>query len=650
MARRKIKSQPFTGEQNFNQSDVLQNLSGLADMATLLQDQEMEGDVDLTGTAQEMAIPDQFQFPQVPRNPEMFEDEVGVDDVPGIPEGIELLGDLAGVESREDALDDVADPEPPLGMGAFTLPRTSSGALQDPLEFIRMRIQEEPELAQYLPEETRQMLEASQAQPEKEFAPPSREFPELPDVEEEVAEVSPGMIQEEVISEQPALPPAVEALPDQGTGQEVSQDDIPEEGLGAMPGAVEAAQQNPDLVRNVENLLNLKRGDIPKEAWEHAQLMEKALTQEEANLNELEKEYREKIERGELSTFDKVALGIAIALPVIIGMVYGKDALFATLGGSAKGFGEALMKQQESGLKTLGKIGEIQKEKKGITEKRAKLKEDYLKNVENPAVRKLLKNYDVINMTEGANGEPQITIGKDAMVIGDTIGLSGGDESGVLWYDTNQIRDDDDVKNFKTAVKEGKVALGKMKDANRTIDDVIDIMSVIKEQQPGLYNTFIQKFQPAMYTDESSWKSLIPGTAKAMTIEVVGEDGQVRTVQALPVLRQKITALQDVYNKEYLGGNRLTSNMHKHWNDVFPDASAVSSWLKSDYNTMVQQAQNFKNVLNQRAVESLSAEGFLREPLEKILPVKGGDILRSASIDMQDIEENPEKYRSKVKK
>lgn len=641
MARRRIQSNPFEGEQNFNQSNVLQNLSGLADTATLLQGQEMEGDVDLTGTAQGMQPPEEFQYPQVPRNPEMFEDQIGVDDVPGIPEGIELLGDVAGLEEREDALEDVGNPEPPV-----SLPQTSEGNLQDPLEFIRMRIQEEPELAQYLPEETRQLLESSEAQPEKAFVPPPQE--EM--ISEDVVETPEG-ISEQVVEEQiPQLPPAVEALPDQGTGQDINQEDIPEEGLGAVSGAVESAQNDPDLVRNVENLLNLKRGDIPKEAWEHAQMMEKALTQQEENLNELEKEYKQKIERGELSTFDKVALGIAIALPVIIGMVYGKDALVASLGGTAKGFGEALQKMGESDLKTLGKIGEIQKEKKGITEKRAKLKEDYLKNVENPAVRKLLKNYDVINISEGANGEPQITIGKDAMVIGDAIGLSGGDESGVLWFDTNQIRDDDDVKNFKTAVKDGKVALGKMKDANRTIDDVIDIMSTIKEQQPGLYNAFIQNFQPAMYTDESSWKSLIPGASKSMTIDVVGNDGQVRTVQALPILRQKITALQDVYNKEYLGGNRLTSNMLKHWNDVFPDASAVSSWLKSDFNTMSQQAQNFKNVLNQRAVESLSSEGFLREPLEKILPVKGSDILRSSSVDMEDIEANPEKYRSKVKK
>lgn len=647
MARRKIQSQPFTGDQYYNQSDVLQSLSGLADMAPLLQGQEMEGDIDLTGTAQEMAIPDQFQLPQVPRNPEMFEDQVGVDDVPGIPEGIELLGDLAGMESREDALDDVADPEPPVGVGAYTLPRTSSGALQDPLEFIRMRIQEEPELAQYLPEETRQMLEVSQAEPEKSFVAPSREAPELPDVEEEVAEVSPGMIQEEVAIEEPALPPAVEALPEEGTGAEVSGEDIPQEGLGAMPGAAEFVQKDEGLQKNIEHILGQK---LPKEAWEHIKFTQDALTKREENLNELEKEYREKIERGELSKFDKVALGIAIALPVIIGLVYGKDALVATLGGTAKGFGEALQKKEESDLKILDKIGNIQKEKREIGEKKAKLKDEFLKQIDNPQVYKLYKNYDVIDIVEDANGEPKITIGKDGIVIGNKIGISAGDESGVLWYDQNQIRDDEDVKNFKSAIKDGKVAVAEMKEVNKNIDDFMDIMGVIREQNPSAYSAMIQKIQPS----ENSWLSfaggVMPDSLKTLTVDVVGNDGEVKTVKALPLLEQKVAALQDAYRRRYLEQNQLTKHFTQHWESIFPDPSSIGAWLKSDYKTMVQQAQNFKNLLNQKTVDSLTGAGFLREPIEELFPSKGSDILRSSSIDMQDIEKNPEKYRSKVKK
>src|SRR5690606_36466698 len=123
----------------------------------------------------------------------------------------------------------------------------------------------------------------------------------------------------------------------------------------------------------------------------------------------------------------------------------------------------------------------------------------------------------------------------------------------------------------------------------------------------------------------------------------------VRQVKALPLLKQKITAMQDVYNKEYLGGNRLTSNLLNHWQDIFPDPTSIGGWLKSDFPTMMQQAQSFKNTLNQRAVEKLAGLGILREPLKQVLPVRATDILQASTVGMEDIEENPEKYKALIK-
>lgn len=682
MVRRRIKSQPLIGEQNYNQSDILQNIGGLENVAALLQNEGIQEDIDLTGTAQLLDAPENFEFPQVPRNPQLFEDQMGVDDVPGIPEGIELLGDLARSEAGEDALEQVGDPEPPA-----VLPQLEGGGLQDPLEFIRMRIQEEPELAQYLPEETRQMLESSQPEPQKAFVPQETEeivqeqIPETgvldtigsafsdyfdPSKRQEMSESNRELFdrnkrEEDVVEEPPSelppieepsaqLPPAVEALPEQGTGQQVSEEDIPSEGLGAVAGSVEAAQSNEALVRNVENILHMKEGDVPKEVWEHIQLTEKVLTEQEENLNEMEREYKQKIERGELSTFDKVAIGIAIAIPVIMGLMYGKGAFFSSLGGAAKGFSEALIREQDSDTKTLGKIGEIQEEKKSISEKRANIQLEFLKNIENPEVRKLYKNYDVINTVEGVNGEHEITIGKDAMVFGDSIGLSAGDEDGALWFDTNQVRDDDDVKNFKSAVKDGKVAVSEMREVNSNIDDFMDIMTVIREQKPNAYSAMIQAIQPSENNWLSFGSSLVPDSLKTLKINVVDENGKAQTVQALPLLEQKVAALQDSYRRRYLEQNQLTKHFTQHWQSIFPDPSSISAWLKSDYNTMVQQAQNFKNLLNKKTIETLSGAGFLREPLEKLFPISGNDILRSTSIDMEDIKSSPEKYRSKVKK
>lgn len=531
-------------------------------------------------------------------------DRPGVDDVPGIPEGIELLADLAGAESREDAIDSVAPTMPPESKAIVAKGGQSPSLMSQFKDYSDGR------------------------------------------------GIDRGISEEMSSDVDYTIPEAVEALPDTPLVDQVKETDIPSEGLGTVPGAVEAARSNEKIVNNIKNILKLKKGEIPEEVWNTAIDIQNNLSQQESELDYVGQQLRAKINSGDLSTLDKIALGIALATPVIMGMVLGKEAFFSSLGGVGKGLSDAITQRDKMNLDILDKIKDVQSRRKDIAEKRSKIKDDLIKNIENPGVRKLFNNYDIINVAKDAEGNPEITIGKDARAFGDTIGLTAGDESEVLWYDTNLIRDDDDVKNFKAASKDGKIAIGKMKDANKVIDDVVEIMGIIKAQRPGIYNTLVQHFQPAMYTDENSWKKFIPlVTSKAKTIEVVGDDGKIKTVQALPVLRQKITALQDVYNKEYLGGNRLTGNMLKHWEDVFPDASSVTSWLKSDYDTMYQRAIDFKNILNQRARENLVAEGFIREPLEKILPIRGGEMLDTGRYqsDVVDIERNPEKYRSKVK-
>jgi len=224
MARRRIRSKPFTGDLSFNQPKVLESLSELSSFS------EPEDEIDLKGTSQYIEPVDGYKFPELVRNSEVFEDKVGVDDVPGIPEGIELLGDLAGLESEEDALDVVGESEPPV---------RSFGGLPDPLEVIRMRVAEEPELINDLPEETRRLLEVSQTEPEKIVSPLEEDM-----ISEEITETPQEMQQEAVQENISPIPEAVEALPEEGTFREVNEFDIPEEGLGPMEGATDFAQND----------------------------------------------------------------------------------------------------------------------------------------------------------------------------------------------------------------------------------------------------------------------------------------------------------------------------------------------------------------------------------------------------------------------
>lgn len=607
MARRRIQSNPFEGEQNFNQSNVLQNLSGLADMATLLQGQEIEGDVDLTGTAQGMQPPEEFQYPQVPRNPEMFEDQIGVDDVPGIPEGIELLGDVAGLEEREDALEDVGNPEPPV-----SLPQTSEGNLQDPLEFIRMRIQEEPELAQYLPEETRQLLESSEAQPEKAFVPPPQEgvteVPEVVGSEEEVIESSGESLEEQMIGDiSEGVPGAVQEVIDVGPKQEITEEDIPTEGLEPMAGSADVLRSDERLQQVVNNFLGNREGRLPPEVLNHVQTTNEVLTKEESRLNDTEKQLLERMKSGNLTSMDKVAIGIALALPVLIALAYGKDGFIAFSGGALKGLGEALSKGETQKAKDLEKLGAIEKERNVLKQKRSDLNKEVLSNIENPAIRKLFKNYDVLDVIEGEDGKATVKPGRDAYVSGDRIGISARDKEDVLYYDLNHLQDDEDVKEFKKNSAEGRQAVEKLPEIQRNISRITGLIDAIKEQDPGFYR--VLKSQKA---------GALPGEEyNSITVDLVDENGNIKKVRALPLLKQETGTLMDTYRTGFLKGTRFSEHFQDHFKDIFSDVSDPKQFLSQDIETMRTRADRFENIMTERIISDLAGMGFLTEPLDK---------------------------------
>jgi len=619
MARRRIRSKPFTGDLSFNQPKVLESLSELSSFS------EPEDEIDLKGTSQYIEPVDGYKFPELVRNSEVFEDKVGVDDVPGIPEGIELLGDLAGLESEEDALDVVGESEPPV---------RSFGGLPDPLEVIRMRVAEEPELINDLPEETRRLLEVSQTEPEKIVSPLEEDM-----ISEEITETPQEMQQEAVQENISPIPEAVEALPEEGTFREVNEFDISEEGLGPMEGATDFAQNDEAVQNNIKNLLNLKEGSVPKEVWEHIKMSEKILTQEEQNLTEMEKEYKAKLDRGDLSTFDKVAIGIAIALPFIIGSIYGKGALFSPLGGTLTGFTEQMKKQDEVDVKNLKNLQEVQKMKGSISEKRAKLREDYLKHIENPGLKKFLSNYDIIDITETPDGQQQVTLGNDAKLFGNKIGISGGDREGLLWYDTNQIRDDEDLKEFKKNISEGKQVVEKLPEVESNIDRITAIMDAIRDQNPGYWRTL-----------KSQKLGAIPvGEYNSIMVDLVDKNGNIEKVMALPLLKQEIGTLMDTYRTGFLKGTRFSEHFQKHFKDIFSDVSDANEFLSQNMDTMRVRADRFRNTMTNRIISDLGSIGFITKPLEdrfkkeQAVPRQKGIIRAQAR---EEILSNPEQAKS----
>lgn len=641
MAKRRVKSSgldPVAGDQTFSQADILRSIGNLANLANT------EETPNLAGTAQPTAEQPVSQFPQgsapyvpLPQGsaPPVPQEQFNVPGMSqGMPPGMESVGNLSSLESNEPGLVS--------GAGADVyLPEDENGDLPDPLEFLRSRLEQDPSLAEHLPQETLELLQQTAPAPEQPFLSDQQE--QIPPPKEDVQTMS-----------DTALPPAVERVLESGTIDDIQEGDIPSEGLGAVSGSVEQMQSDQKLSQVASNLLGSKMGDLPIEFWEHSAMMENIFTKEEANLDVREKEYLSNIQTGELTNFDKVAIGVALVAPVLIGLAYGKEgfvsAVSGGISGGLKGFSGAMTEQGKLKTKSLEGLEKVQKERKEINLSRANLKKELATKIENPVLRKLLKNYDVVDVQTDEQGDPKAVFGKDAIAVGENIGISAQDEDKALYYNADLLRDDGDAANFKTAIKDGRIALSKTRDANKTIDDVVEIMELIKTKHPKLMNAITQKMQPILMGGDYS---AIPYPLRALTIEVIDNDGNIKEVQALPLLKQKTTAMQDVYNKEYLGGNRLTANLQDHWEDVFPDTTAVSTWLKSDFNTMQNEAEEFKSILNQRAVENLVGEGFLRKPLEDILKVSRRKYLKSPNAnneDMKDVEQDLGGYQKLINK
>ena len=129
-----------------------------------------------------------------------------------------------------------------------------------------------------------------------------------------------------------------------------------------------------------------------------------------------------------------------------------------------------------------------------------------------------------------------------------------------------------------------------------------------------------------------------------------GEDGKMHEVDAFAVLKQKINVLQDLYNKQVLGGTRLTGNVVTHWGGILKDPSDIASWLSQDLDTVKDTTRSLKDVMNSREVESLVGKGFLRAPLERTFPSYERQVVESEDNRFNRMRQmSPEELKKKVK-
>lgn len=405
----------------------------------------------------------------------------------------------------------------------------------------------------------------------------------------------------------------------------INTSDIPETS-SPISGAAEIALENPYLRSEIERLSGI--GEMDAEQENLVKEWEKIATTSYEDLNSGQKTLLQKLFDGEMTTADKIGLGIAILAPIIIGAMYGPGSLAIGIG---------------SALDTLEKISLPQQPTKESMEKFDKSKKDELNRIESQ-----LKINKEFRGKEPRNQEAKNFVGNRGIHnFNGVAGISTGDPNGVLWVNSQEIKDDDDVKRMKKNEVEAKDTLGTTEDMIRKVDELEEVMKALQDVDPGYLNILANHW--SWLGKDTKEGSLLNEIAKAPYINVRDESGQVRKVNALRYAKQLVTSLQDNYDNVVLKGNRLTDRVIGHWKGIFFDPESLEDFRKGGIQGWLESIRGFKNLTNSRIVNELSNKGFVREPLEKRYPISKSDFIKTGKATQADIARNPEKYKNKVR-
>lgn len=430
-------------------------------------------------------------------------------------------------------------------------------------------------------------------------------------------------------------PPAKPQITENEIIQKSQQDSKP------VSGAVSLGMQNPYVKAEIERLNGI--AEIPPELTQFAEDWEAALTKQKEERTARQNSLIEKLENNQMSDFDKIGLALAVAVPLVMGLMYGGAGFALGAGLSLEAYGKHKSGQENEKSAAL-------KELKGMGREEAKQAEEGLKLVKTKQeIENNIPNKEVSNFIKN----------KKFREFGEDVAFNVGDEDKILWMNTEKLADKEDLNKIKDRTKEAEETIGTVSNFNKQLDGIDDILIAIQDQDPGMWNvlkndySFLEKNSPdrianSSFADILSMISKSTG-AKPVEIEVVGRDGKTRKVNALEALSQQVKALQNDYNSSVLKGSRLTQNVMTHWAGIMFDPKAISQFMTQGVNGWQENAFNLRNIMNRKIQEELTGYGFMRQPIQEKYPVMEREILRPVAAVNRDIINNPDAYKNKVR-
>lgn len=590
MARRKVSVNPMQktlGEDYIDDETI-------GKLAYLNPDQN----INLSGAAQPQVSSNQ-KFQDVPRQVSVKEDveeEFNPEDL----QGLDLLGQIAQNEAYEDSLDAVSETEPPdqyQPREVFQLPTDDEGNLMNSLQFIKSVIEEEPELYDSIPEETKDRLSYIG------YKTPTEEV-----VSEKESVSSPSSFVSNLFSDEiditPYLPEETKRVINRPNTVEYQRLISEAENLSKpIQGGVEAGLNDPRINAILERVDDLQQGQgYPEDIKEKAALWEEYYNNEQSEMSSEAKKLAEKAKNNELTNSEIIALGLATIVPALLALAYGKEAALGAIGGGLQGAAKYMEGKEKSSTEAAKGLKDLEKRKIDLMDKDTKFREDFQKTITDPTVRKLVKErgYEVL---------PEYG----------TVGIKVIPELGVyLEGDINES----DAKLFEKEFPEDRKAFAGQKEVDKSLSDIDDMMEVIRDIDPNYYNVFLSKvtgYDPTSLKE--AWGRPIPKVDMMI-------DGKIRKVNPLQQLSAMIGKFQSVYAKQSGLGNRLTDNVKKHAEQIIPDPSNPGNWLASDATDLQNKIKTLRNVLNRGFVEDAAARNYVKGSLKAQYPYSDMQVYR----------------------
>ena len=438
-------------------------------------------------------------------------------------------------------------------------------------------------------ENSQQLMQESAPQ---EVAPPAQPLNEAPGLN--IPQTEMGL----------QMPKAPGAQIEDAVKQRVESGESP---IMSIPGSVETALATPKYKSVMEKLFG---GTIDPELAKGLKNTEIALNEEGLSTDTEIAGLQKRIDSHELTTQDKILMGLALLAPAIIGgIVGGPEGILKSLGGGLEKLGEGLVDISKENRADVKELAKAKATKTGIELKKVKLTQEKLKAIPNHELRQALSTKGVEEVVD-----------QKGNVLGYGIPTSDKD----LLIDAKKVRNIDDLKAMQKLAPEMALANANVVSINKELDD----LSFILKQLKG----------------KSKFRQLLEEKSGLLQQKVTTRQGDVLNAGA--ALHRIDEFLKDAYNKSQ-GFKALTGNNEKHWNYLGSIPSEGSVYAGRGIDDIENGVNQFRDLVNDKYEQKLQSSGFLVEPFQKKIgeseAVQSAEAQRKANLATHAIMSDPAK-------